>query len=77
MKDDLLVDLTDRQKKAEQYITTAAKLVAPVIEKDMDSGYLSVIEQLKIRVATLTLCLIQCTHSLTIGSSPLNPTLHL
>jgi len=49
MKDDLLVDLTDRQKKAEQYITTAAKLVAPVIEKDMDSGYMSVIEQLKIR----------------------------
>eukprot|EP00656_Telonema_subtile_P051715 TRINITY_DN702_c0_g1_i2.p1 TRINITY_DN702_c0_g1~~TRINITY_DN702_c0_g1_i2.p1 ORF type:complete len:883 (+),score=302.91 TRINITY_DN702_c0_g1_i2:200-2848(+) len=49
MKDDLLVDLTDRQKKAESYITTAAKLVAPVIEKDMDGGYMSVIEQLKLR----------------------------
>ena len=50
MKDDLLVDLTERQKKAEMYITTAAKLVAPVIEKEMDAGYMSVIEQLKIRV---------------------------
>jgi len=49
MKDDLLVDLTERQKKAEMYITTAAKLVAPVIEKEMDAGYMSVIEQLKIR----------------------------
>merc|ERR1712195_470967 len=49
MKDELLVDLTERQKKTEMYITTAAKLVAPVIEKEMDAGYMSVIEQLKIR----------------------------
>merc|ERR1719181_1164042 len=47
MNDDLLVDLRERQKKAESYIALAAKLIAPGVEKDLETGFNSIIEQLK------------------------------
>jgi len=47
MNDDLLVDLRERQKKAESYIGLAAKLIAPGMDRDLETGYTSIIEQLK------------------------------
>jgi intraflagellar transport protein 88 len=41
------VDLRERQKKAESYIALAAKLIAPGVDKDLETGFNNIIDQLK------------------------------
>jgi hypothetical protein len=46
-QDDLKRDKFDRKKVTSRYVHQAAKLIAPVIDKDMPSGFDWVVEALK------------------------------